>query len=115
MIIPKEIEKLIFSYKDEFNKYKKQLYKIDYLLYKNSIIWLEVDLDYLDFKEYLITKHEIYNIRYRIKDLYGENHPNNLLYWGLNFIKDDDQILEELRVKSIIYSHRTNLIYAKFE
>lgn len=113
-MIPKDIENIIYDYKNEFEKYKKKLIEVEELLYNNDKKWIKTDLDYLDFKEYFLKKN-IYKARFQIKNLYGINHPNNNRFWNLNMKQKKDDILKEYRIKYIIYSHMNQIFYLKFE
>jgi hypothetical protein len=114
MKIPIEIENIILDYKNELNKYEKEFDKIEELLCTYNPNWIKTDLNYLDFKEFLIKKN-INTLRFQIKDLYGKNHINNNRFWNLNFHENNDEILKEYRIKYIIYSHINQIFYLKFE
>ena len=109
---PKDIENIIINYKKEFENYDTQFEKINNIMNnKTHDNCIKINMDYLDFKEFLLINN-IYSIKYNLP-IYGKDHKNNYGFWDLNFIKDEDYILENYRVTHFMCSNIYKIIYIK--
>ena len=110
---PKDIENIILNYKKEFENYDTQFEKINHMIKYEKSSSIKINMNYLDLKEFLIKKN-IYSIRYKVP-IFGEGHENNSAFWDLDFIEDEDYILENYRVREIRVSNIYKMIYIKLE
>ena len=113
--LPEDIENIIMDYTNEMNIYEMQFVSIDtMLLSQEAMTTLNLNINYLDFKEYFFRKNLQHRIKFHI-DIYGNGHPNNSNFWDLDIINDDDSLLHTFTVTEVLASNFTGILYLRFE
>ena len=103
--LPKEIEKIIYSYKKQFEKYQIDINRINFMLNCSNITETIIcNLDFSDVKK-CILNNEFSKIRYKL---------NNNDFKDLDLINDKYNF-EKYIVKEVYYSDLFKIIYIKLE
>ena len=107
---------IIKDYKNEMDVYEKQYDLLDGFIKSNSgeMDTLELNIAYIDFKDYFIRKGINYNLKFQI-EIYGNNSKMNSKMWDLDLEKDNDTLLKDFNISEIIISESCNTIYLRFD
>lgn len=109
--LPIDLEKIIKTYKKEFENYEKQYKKIDKILKDkcpyNDVLSVEVRISYQDLKDYLLKKN-IIHLKIKIGDM------DDMLL-DLDLLRDDDTMFDKLIIVDIVYSKISNRLFLKCE